>query len=272
MSIRTPLIFCVLAVEAGAQPATSPRPELAISINGSAASTVIAGWPLLVRGTVMHSGHLNRAAVVPPLVLAPAGLAWPDAIEFQVLAANGSEQNWMLTLVRPPEQPGLTLPHRQWTEVLWQMSPEASSQIQAGVYRLTARLTIRDSQGWNGTVQSKPATIQIVTEAEPSPEQTTRRALAFSQYAAYNGEMGSGQAALDEALKAEPRSVPLLAAKARLFEAAGDFLMAYLSAARALRIHLEADPQPRESAREIMYLRNRLLGKLLDQPPVVPNP
>ena len=259
------IIFLLFLFLPGAILSAQPAPQLTLGANGSRDLELPKGWPLVVKLVVMHSQRLSRAPGVPQLRMAPAGMTWADAIRLQVTRADGGETRpWDLTLPAAPEDPVLLLPNRSTVGVLWRMSPEATAALETGTYRLAASLEIKDSDGWNGAVQSGFATIRVVDERAPlTPEDESRKQRLRAQYALAGGDVDEAERALDELLKTQPDNVPCLRSKAEVLEQKGDIVSAYLSVARAMKAVRERNPGAVEQPEDLFALWNRLRGRLL---------
>lgn len=259
------IIFLLFLFLPGAILSAQPAPQLTLGANGSRNLELMKGWPLVVRLVVMHSQRLSREPGVPLLRVAPPGLTWADAIRLQVSRADGGDTRpWDLTLPAAPDDPVLLLPNRSTVGVLWRMSPEATAALETGTYRLAASLEVKDSDGWNGVVQSGFATIRVVDQPDPlTPEDESRKQRLRAQYALAGGDMDEAERALDELLKTQPDNVPCLRAKAEVLEQKGDIVSAYLSVARAIKAVRERNPAPSEQPEDLFGLWNRLRARLL---------
>lgn len=242
-----------------------PAPQLSISVNGGRASDVPRGWPVVVRMAILHSQHLTRGDV-SPLRLAPPGISWADAIAFDI-ALEGKTAAWDLKLAAPPDDQTLVLDGRTVAECVWRMSPDATAVLQPGRYRLTARLEIKNSDGWNGLAQSAPVTISMVEEPSPLPSAGyARKQRLRADYALAGGAAGEAEAILDGLLKSQPKDVAALSVKARLLELKDEIALASIFAQRAVLAAKEQNPDGKEPPKELLDLRSRLWTRLMTAP------
>ncbi len=245
--------------------AAQPAPQLSISVNGGRTVDVPRGWPVVVRMAILHSQHLTHGDV-SPLRLAPPGISWADAIAFDVTLKDKTVA-WDLKLAAPPDDQTLVLDGRAVAECVWRMSPDATAVLQPGTYRLTARLEIKNSDGWNGLAQSAPVRISMVEEPSPLPAADyARKQRLRADYALAGGAAGEAEAILDDLLKGQPKDVAALSVKARLLELKDEIALASLFAQRAVLAAREQNPDGKEAPKELLDLRSRLWTRLMTAP------
>lgn len=227
-----PILLLLAAVVLSGQPA----PELSLSANSAREVDLPRGWPLLVRLVVLHSQRFGYAEV-PPLRLAPAGMTWADAIQLPVGMAGSTETAaWDLRLAAPPDDAVLSLPSRRTASVTWRMSPVETAALPIGSYHLSASLEIKDSDGWNGLVQSLPVRIRVLDAAAPlPPEQEMRRQHLEIQYALLDSSTEAAERIVDGLLQSQTNDPVVFATKAQILESRGEIESAYVFAAVALR-------------------------------------
>lgn len=243
--------------------AQQAAPELSISANGSRDLDLYAGWPLIVRGTVLHSLHLARYGDQPPLKIAPAGMAWVDAVQFNVTSDSGQGAAWNLNLVGAPPDPVLTLPNHSYVMATWQMSADAVSGLTPGTYRLTASLQIKGSDGWNGSVQSLPVTIRVGPEPTSlTPAQQARKAKLAAEYAFNMQDANGAISAVGQWLKQQPGSIAAMGSSAVLAESSGLTALAFFQASDALDAFVQQNPDAVEMPDSLLELYQRLLTEM----------
>jgi hypothetical protein len=248
---------------ASAALAQQPAPQLSLSANSARVLHLPKGWPLLARVVVLHSQRFSRAAGVPPLRLAPPALTWADAIAIQATRTDGGDTApWDLQLSVPPEDPVLLLPNRSSVNAVWRMSSDATAVLPVGTYRLTASLEIKNSDGWNGRVQSVPVTVRVI-DTHPTPEDELRKQRLLIQYALLGNDADAAGRMADELLKTQPKDVFALSAKAQLLELANDYPKAYIFAARAVRAAAEKRQPSEDPPVALLELARRLFDRMI---------
>jgi hypothetical protein len=249
--MRTAVCLLLTALALAAQ---QPAPRLQISANGSRRIELPRGWPLLVRG------FLTPAATGgDPVRLAPAAMAWFDAIRFDVTSSSGAQPGWNFKLPAQPEEREITLAPGGNTVLEWFLDPEAAASLTEGTYTLTATLEIKSGAGWTGWVRSVPVEIRVMPEPETlSPEQQAARALLRTRAALLNGRSQEAEAEIDGLLKAQPASILGLQAKARLLARRGLAPLGLVYALRALAQFTEQYPDAEEPPAGLYDLVSRL--------------
>jgi hypothetical protein len=261
MRVSLVLLMLTLTVAWGAQPPAAP--ELSVSANGARDLDLYAGWPLIVRVSVMHSLRLARFGDQPPLRIAPPGMPWTGAIQFAAVSSSGKPASWPLSLVGTPPDPVLTLPNRSYVMVVWQMPADAVSALAPGTYRLAATLQVTGSDGWNGTVASAPVTIRIGPEpAALTPGQEAAKANLLAQYAVDSGDLATAASAIGGLLASQPDNVGAMATNARLLEQAGLTWPAFFQAVDALNAFFQNNPAPAEMPQDLLALYQDLLAEI----------
>lgn len=256
------LLMWMLTVVSSAQPPAAP--ELSVSANGARDLDLYAGWPLIVRVSVMHSLRLARFGDQPPLRIAPVGMPWTGAIQFAAVSSAGKSASWPLTLVSAPPDPVLTLPNRSYVMVVWQMPADAVSTLPPGTYQLLTTLQVTGSDGWNGTVASPPVTIRIGPEpAALTPDQEAAKANLVAQYAVNTGDMATAASAIGGLLASQPDNVGAMATNAALLQQAGLTWPAFFQASDALNSFFQNNPAPVEMPQDLLGLYQELFAEIL---------
>jgi hypothetical protein len=237
--MRTVAVSMLVAASLAAQ---TQGPDLQIEANGGRAIELPRGWPLLVLGILRTPPDAKT-----PLRLAPAAMAWFDAIGFQVTTAAGEQTGWELKLSRVPEGNELTLEPDSYTVLEWLMSAERTVQLREGTYQLTAALEVKEGGGWTGSVRSLPVEIRVISEPSPlTPELELTRARLRAQAAALEGRFEEAEAIIDNLLKTQPHSVYALQTMARLLERQGHTRVALAFAQLSLAEFRKQNPDAPE--------------------------
>lgn len=251
--MRTLAVVVLAALGLGAQP-QQPAPRLQISANGGREIELPRGWPLVVRGFV-----LPAAAGAGPVRLAPAAMAWYDAIRFDVSSSAGAQSGWDVKLPALPEEREITLTPNTYAVLEWFLNSDATNDLMEGTYTLSATLEIKSGEGWTGRVRSVPVVIRVLAEPETlSPDQQAERARLLMQVALLNGRTEEAAAQIDALLRAQPASIFGLQAKARLLERRGLTPLALGYALRALAQFTEKYPDAQEPPAGLCDLVRRL--------------
>lgn len=227
----------LIAVLLFAQPAAlygqQAAPELSLSANGGQTVNLYSGWPLILHITIMNSLRFGGSSGSAPLVIAPNGSSWTDAIQFTAVSTSGATTQWPLKLVGTSDNQSLTLPPTSYVRAFWQMSPGDASAIPPDTYQLTATLQVANSSAWNGVVQSRPATIQVAPEPTLPPDLQSEKAILLSEYQVNNGDFDGAFASMQQLMQAQPTNTLAMTAAANVLELQGYSNLAYVQARAA---------------------------------------
>lgn len=253
MRTIAPLILVAFSLAA-----QQPAPTLQISAHAGREIALPRGWPLLVRGIL-----LPDPSTAAPLRLAPAAVAWSDAIRFEISSAAGGRESWDLKLPGVPDARELTLGSGAYAVVQWFMSAEATANLREDTYELSAILEISGGAGWNGSIRSAPVSIRVIPEPSPlTPAQEVEYARLRMETAVLEGRLEEAEAHIDALLKAQPDGVYGLQAKARLLERQGVIPVALIFALRARAAFREQNPNAPEPPAGLYDLVHRLEAAL----------
>jgi hypothetical protein len=150
--------------------AQTPGPDLKLTVlYPENASQWNATDTFAVRVALRHPGLSSDTVSDDPLILAPAGRAWPAAVSLRVIAQDGREQSWPLipsgtTRVEPYQ---LNLGSNPFMSFVLDADP--SRRIPAGAYSLVAILDIQDGTGWTGRSESAPLAVVVADPPDPGP-------------------------------------------------------------------------------------------------------
>lgn len=148
---------------------SAPGPDLELSIAHPEESVT---WnptdALAIRVELQHPAITSETVATEPLLLAPAGRAWPEAVSLRVAGPDGHPVSWPLvrfgTSVIEPLQLNLgSLP-----SMLFVLQSDASRVLPSGLYMLTATLEILEGGGWTGRSESPPLTLEVASPTTPA--------------------------------------------------------------------------------------------------------
>jgi Dockerin type I domain len=242
--------------------AQQPTPEISISANGSQNVNLYSGWPLIVHGTIMSSLRFTKNVSAAPLVVAPNGSPWTSAIQFTAVSTSGQSFQWPLKLVGTPADLSLTLQANSYVYLVWQMSPSDVSSLPPGTYLLTASISVSNSNGWNGVVQSRTLTIQVGPEPTLSPSQQTDKALLLAQYDTNAGDLGLALTNVEQLLRAQPNNPFAIGAAANLLELQGYPTLALFQATDALTAYYQNNPGLYDPPSNLLKISQRSLTRM----------
>lgn len=234
--------------------ASDPAPEIGISLRGVAEGIVEQGEPLRIAVRVETSARASR-----PLVLAPAGRGWTEAISVELVKAGSGEVAVKAEAVVQPATPQAALDRENIAGGLWHISADAMRELAPGDYKVRARLTISAGAGWTGKVVSDEVAVKIVA-ASADPVRHAQRLIAIANEALLEGAAAEAAHLVDAELDKNPDDISLLAFRARVALRAGNPLGAQLCVNRALRlIPSDLDHPPREIQQLETQIRTALL-------------
>jgi hypothetical protein len=238
-------------------------PELSLSVNGKQSINLYSGWPLIVHITIMNSSRFGGSGGAAPLVIAPNGASWTDAIQVTAVSSSGTSSQWPLKLVGTPDSPSLTLPPTSYIRAFWQMSPGDASAIHPDTYQLTATLQVANSNGWNGVVQSRPATVQVGPEPTLPAELQSQKAILLAEYATNAGDLETALSGLQQLIQSQPKNTLAMSAAANVLELRGYPGMAYLQVSSAVDAYYAASPSLTEPPANMLTILKRSLETML---------
>lgn len=252
------VLFHILAGPLLAQ--QQPAPALSITTNGSQNINLYAGWPLIVNATIMNSLRLSSGSSAATLVIAPPNGAWTSAIQLTALSSSGKSFQWPLQLVGTPDSNSLSLSPTSYVRVVWQMSPGDVTAIPPDTYQLTVTLQVANSSGWNGLVQSRPATIVVGPEPTLTPDQQYEKLLRTAEYDLNAGDATDALNAAQQNLDAQPNDPGALTVMANVLELNGYPEIAFFAANNAVAASYQADPTPIEAPFNLWVMYGRLFN------------
>ena len=138
-------------------------PRVSIDADGAMSMTLYRGRPLFVNGVLTHA---QRAEATPAILLSPKDGGWMDALKIVVQGADGQEQSWPLMALGMAEAKSVSLVPKSRVPLSWLLASSATSSLATGTYPLRLTLSISESAGWNGSVESAVVTVQV--EDEPA--------------------------------------------------------------------------------------------------------
>jgi hypothetical protein len=249
--------LAALVCRAGTDPATAaegPAPEIGVSLRGVTGQTIEQGEPLRI--AVRLEAPTNAAE---PIVLAPAGGNWVDAIGVELVRAGGSVVVARGVVVGQPESSQARLDGDHLAGGMWRIPAEAMAGVGPGEYVVRARLAISSGVGWTGTAVSDDANLRIVASSA-DPERTAQHVLARAHEAWLAGKPEEAAHLLDVELMKTPDNIPLLTLRGAIALGAGN-----PGAAQACVAHATAllPPDLSETSLELGDLQNRVMTALL---------
>jgi hypothetical protein len=253
--------LAALICHAGTDTATaaqSPAPEIGVSLRGVTGQTIEQGEPLRI--AVRLEAPTDAAK---PIVLAPVGGNWADAIGVELVRAGGNVVVARGVVVGQPESPRATLDRDHLAGGMWRIPAEAMAGVGLGEYVVRARLAISSGVGWIGTAISDDANLRIVASSA-DPERTTQYVLARAHEAWLAGKSEEAAHLLDAKLVNTPDNIPMLTLRGAIALSAGN-----PGAAQACVVHATAllPPDLPETSLELGDLQNRVMKALLFPPP-----
>lgn len=172
--IQPTLILCLLALWAAASlprvcaAEASPGPSLELSVvHPEETSTWDPTDALAIRVSLRHPAIVNDTAPAEPLLLAPAGQAWPQAVSLRVTGPDGNPVSWPLVRFGTSASGPLQLNLDSLPGMLFVLQSDAYRVLPSGLHTLVATLEILDGSGWMGRSESPPLTLEVATPAPP---------------------------------------------------------------------------------------------------------
>ena len=258
--------FLLAIASAGLALAQVPMPNLQISMNGSRATELMRGSPVLIDAYLMNSMRQDRSTGVPPLHINPSDAGWADKTRFRVTRDGVESETCSFTLMTPQERE-VTLEPGAFVAGVWLIPADQTIVLPAGQYEIVAELEIRESSGWNGTIRSVPVAVTVTDEPEQfTPAQQIARGLLVARAEGLAGRVKDVSEGLVQLAAAHPDSVRVLRALAEALDAAGMPIPAYNVALKALEKYYDQYPAGREVPASLLALRNRLWAAITDQP------
>ncbi len=229
-------------------------PRVSIDADGTTSMTLYRGRPLFVNGLLTYA---QRAEATPAILLSPKDGAWMDALKIVVQGADGQEQGWPLTPLGMAEAKSVSLAPKSRVPLGWLLGSSATSSLATGIYTLRLTLSISESAGWNGNVDSAVVTVQVADEpAEISAEDRKGLGLLRAREAQVTGSVDE-KAILAGLFKEWPQDVAVLTAMALSMERAGaPAVLPLMFVQAAVEIYLKSGSV--HAPVGLMELRNRL--------------
>ena len=148
---------------------SAPGPDLALSIaHPEESSTWDPTDALAIRVELQHPAIANETTPTEPLLLAPAGRAWPEAVSLRVTGPDGKPVSWPLVRLGTSVIEPLQLNLGSLPAMLFVLQSDASRVLPSGLYTLVATLEILDGSGWSGRSESPPLTLEVATPTTPT--------------------------------------------------------------------------------------------------------
>lgn len=245
------LLSFLVAVATPAAENSAGGPLLSVTLRGVGDGRIKTGEPVLV--AVRLDAPVSAAG---PLRLAPSGTGWPDAVVVE-LADEGDRVVARANLAGPADPAAVNLGPDAPATGLWLFPEETLRVVPAGSYRVRARLSIRDGDGWRGSIETDPVSVAVERESA-APDRVVRRAWARANVAIIGNDLPKAAQIVDEVLGRNPDSFPLLLLRGHLCLAGGDVASAQkcLARLRALAAHRDGHPSV-----ELHELGQRILGR-----------
>jgi hypothetical protein len=257
--MKRALIAVLLFVQPGVLHGQQAAPELSLSANGQQTFNLYLGWPLILHITIMNSTRFGGSGGSAPLVIAPNNSSWTDAIQLTAVSSSGTKVQWPLKLVGTPGSPSLTLPPTSYVRAFWQISPSDVAAIPPDTYELTATLQVANSGGWNGSVQSRPVTIQAASEPALSPDLQSEKAILLSEYQLNSGDSDGAFATMQQLMQAQPTNTLAMTAAANVLELQGYPNLAYVQARAAADAYYGSKSPAPEPPSNLLTILKRTL-------------
>ncbi|HKU25048.1 MAG TPA: hypothetical protein VJQ54_06220 [Candidatus Sulfotelmatobacter sp.] len=241
-------------------PAPSPSPGVSLSVNYSADSHVMRGWPVFARARISHPQR-SLTQTSPVFLLAPSIAtmtgSWADAVTLKVTSANGTQVKWAFQRSTKIPSAQLQLTPLQSAIIEWQMAAEATRAIPPGQYFVQAVLNATGASGWSGTVESSKVSVRVNDEPA-SPKESDRYMKTLLIVDTSGNDLDQAFSAADTFYKAFPQNVPGMELKARVLEAQKKYREARDLAGKALQQLFDHSPAPKEPPVSLLELYNRL--------------
>ncbi len=255
---------------AQSEPNTNPGPKLTLAVNDSMESEGFRGAPFFVELGLFHPGLYRSGAAREPLLVASKEGLWTAAVRLKVQNEKGEQVAWPWQLASPPSgtlKLGVESPQR----LVWWLTPEVTTAIAEGRYKLTAELETGDTTvagAWRGLVVSQSASILV--RAAPTPLSAAQQSVKYQNLVRYQLLRGDRKEAfrqVDEWLKAQPDNP-------RGFEWRGDLLAqdgktkeALEQYNNALLAFLKKHGTKGEPATLLLMKRNKMMAELFPDKP-----
>jgi hypothetical protein len=241
-----------------------PMPELSLTANGAQQVNLYFGWPLVAHATIMNSSRLPKNGTPTQLVITPTGAPWTSAIQFTATDSSGQAHQWPLSLIGTPADPALTLAPTSYVRLTVQMAPVDVSSLAPGTYQLTAALQVNNSNGWNGVVQSRPATIQVGPEPSPlTPEQQSRKALLIAEFQTNAGDLNGALSTVEQLMQSQPSNASAMSAAANLLELLGYQGLALFQTREAINAYSQANTSFYDPPANLLAMNQRLFTQAI---------
>ena len=224
----TPLIFTVSVANPRAMNASVVN-----EVNQALAQEIEAGIGV---GTISRqSGEeqlasLHQPLPIPSVRLGDANTSWKEYVHFSLLTPDGQSTalRWNLQLAEPPEQPSLLLAGSETAQLEYLLDPSTAEQITAGNYQVFVSLQPPvgkqvAADTWNGSVQSEPVALSIISGPEPTtPQEVEAFHLEFARYYQEAKDWTHALDAAQKALSANPDSISASIIVGEVKQAQGD--------------------------------------------------
>jgi hypothetical protein len=232
---------------AAAATATSPQPEVSISLRGILDGAVEVGEPFRV---AVRVDAPNDAA---KLQLAPAHGSWTKATSVEIVSADGNVIAAQSTVDDAEHSiGGVAVDLDNPATGLWWFAAESLNGVSVGDYVVRARLVIADGTGWKGEALSEPQSLRVIP-ASADPERVLHRKINHARAALVAGEPAKAAEILNPILETDPNSLPALVLQTMLSLQGGNLSAAQACIDRALMLSSNAGEEP---SAELHHLAN----------------
>lgn len=225
-------------------PPPAPEPRLLVSVNGSAASELPQGWPMVITVGLFAPGG-EGGVPAPPLTLAAAAGPWSGLLRLEVADAQGQAAAWP---VRPAFTPSatITLDEQTFGQMVYVLAGDETALLAPGDYTVGAILETGANAAagsWTGVARSLEAELKVVAApAALSPEQARRKARLRIEAALWLGDPETAVIAAQELAAAQPDSYQAWALQGEVLAAAGRAAESAAAYSRAAELFQKAEP------------------------------
>jgi Bacterial Ig-like domain (group 3) len=199
--------------------------------------------------------------------------SWANTVKLTVTDSTSAAVTFPAQLVSAP--PGaLTLDGHQTGVLKWVVNSADSNTIAAGTYRVFISIDTTASAGttgWNGTVTSDVALVQVNATNTPTQAQTEQKLISEAVAEHLLGNDTQAITALDQLLSQNPQSIRALELKGAVLTSMGQLQAALDATQQALDNVYAQDPNPQEPPTLLVRLASSLRDQIFistSAPPV----
>jgi tetratricopeptide (TPR) repeat protein len=205
-------------------------------VNGAREASVVRGWPVVIRATILHPAVFATSQPDGPIVITGKQGPWTAAVRVIVRDMKGNETTWPLEAAgSAPAQ--ATLRKDEPLTADWVLSPDRSAGLPEGSFEIAAVL-----HAPGGVASSLAVPAEVTVQHAPAAlddEQQADLHLITANYHFTRGDPTAAGAELDRLLAKNPSHVTALALKAELLASQNRFDEALESCGKAIDAHLE---------------------------------